>query len=425
MLKGTTSLIFKYNRLILYIIFVSFLLIRFECFKVQDAYATNPDCDSLCSQRRAVDTKTTPTQLRCFEKCPKIIAEYAIREYRAISKDDKLYLIAKSKELDTIKDIFDLLENFSTDEDPFIRLESALSIAHFNTESLPQLITYIKNHKSFENSSALEAFILIGEDTKDILPHLKDLIKHSKILTQIKAAGAIIAIKQKDTVAIKLLADSLRSMDTDSAIEALFIVSFLGTKAEPFIPALLDLTNHRSHRVKYLAISCLENFIPENKSIMLHLVELLKNEDWLIREQLSKKLHLYGKYIVPLLIKNLNENDDEIKILSLRILGSIGHDSREAIPSIAPMLDNDLLLTPAAKALEYIGNDSIPYLVNALKNKKWQVRRLAIWTLGEIGINSPNTLRQINMLTSDENEKVRKMAIDTLKKVDGLTLRDH
>ena len=104
---------------------------------------------------------------------------------------------------------------------------------------------------------------------------------------------------------------------------------------------------------------------------------------------------------VPVLAAALNDPDVGVRRFAAEALGEIGSGSVEAVSALAaalkvpatghcgPYRDGDPaeegVRRSAAEALGRIGSEAVPVLAAALKDPKYYVRRIAAFTLGDIG----------------------------------------
>jgi len=124
---------------------------------------------------------------------------------------------------------------------------------------------------------------------------------------------------------------------------------------------------------------------------------------------------------VPALIKALNNQDENAKIITVAALGEIGENAAPAIPYLTKLLNNknqDINII-AIHTLGEIGEAAIPALIKALNtNKNWQVRYIAADTLGQMGAKAKNAIPALRITREkDKDLDVRTKAANAVKQI--------
>lgn len=119
---------------------------------------------------------------------------------------------------------------------------------------------------------------------------------------------------------------------------------------------------------------------------------------------------------VPSLIKLLDHNDKNIRIVAIAILGEIGAGATEAIPFFEEILkdtqeDNEDSRLMVVNALGKMCQPAVPILITAFKYNNWEVQHAAIQSLVYIGQPAVPTLVA---LVQDEDSSVRSHAAEAL-----------
>jgi HEAT repeat protein len=119
-------------------------------------------------------------------------------------------------------------------------------------------------------------------------------------------------------------------------------------------------------------------------------------------------------------------------------LGRIGPEARAAVPALIESLTDDAVVDPAAgysirddrdfvggtvaaytaTALAQIGPGAVPGLIEALRSKNANVRRIAAKVLGKIGPAARQAVPWLRPLLKDEQGGVREAAAQALKQID-------
>src|SRR5262249_22529886 len=113
-----------------------------------------------------------------------------------------------------------------------------------------------------------------------------------------------------------------------------------------------------------------------------------KNED--IRDAATEAVAQFGAAAAPGLARLLKENDAQIH--AVKALGMIGAPAKTALPGLREAFfsadDKSAVKAAVAEALPKIGKDALPILVDALRDKRPEVRETALHALGEFGNDS-------------------------------------
>lgn len=143
------------------------------------------------------------------------------------------------------------------------------------------------------------------------------------------------------------------------------------------------------------------------------LIEILGDEDELVRIQASESLENIGEPAVEPLIAALDNPDKNIRRYSARVLGEIG-DERAIEPLILNLSDvNKWVRRETSGALSKMGDPATDPLIELLEDSDWKVRGAAAWALGRIG-NKKAVEPLIKSLLEDENGFVRSGAANAL-----------
>jgi HEAT repeat protein len=127
-------------------------------------------------------------------------------------------------------------------------------------------------------------------------------------------------------------------------------------------------------------------------------------------------------------IEKLSSPDTSTVFSAICALGEMKMQASPAVPYLIYMLKQEFPVTKwrdtstnfareSAKALAKIGKPAVPYLLKALDNEQWEVRRNAAWTLGEI--RDPSSIDPLVSKLTDESIFVRMTVMRSLGKIGG------
>jgi hypothetical protein len=100
---------------------------------------------------------------------------------------------------------------------------------------------------------------------------------------------------------------------------------------------------------------------------------------------------------------------------AFRVLGPV---AKPAIPKLAELLRREPPYDYTFGALQAIGPDSVPVLMQAMSSAKHDVRLIALQTLGELGTAAQAASPTIAKIAASANDFLRKEAIQVLSEVD-------
>jgi HEAT repeat protein len=114
--------------------------------------------------------------------------------------------------------------------------------------------------------------------------------------------------------------------------------------------------------------------------------------------------------------------EEELRLISIRSLGSIGPQTADVIPFLRKLLNNDkqplTVRWQAIWSLGYIGRpakEAIPDLIKGLAVK--ELRFCAVEALGRMGPDARAAIPELTKALTDETKAVRKMAAVALERV--------
>ncbi len=138
------------------------------------------------------------------------------------------------------------------------------------------------------------------------------------------------------------------------------------------------------------------------------LAELLKDPDESVRRtavRAIRAIHPGPKVMIPICIKLLEDPDPAIRA---RILNAIAEGGVESVPGLIEALKDEKAAFWALIILRDIGpaaKDAVPAIAEKLKDKRPEIRREAVLTLGAMGEAALPAVPQIAALLSDEHAR--------------------
>jgi HEAT repeat protein len=177
------------------------------------------------------------------------------------------------------------------------------------------------------------------------------------------------------------------------------------------IPGLVRAVGNKDHGVQYEAVEALGDL--RDPSAIPTLIGALTGDQYSgIRWKAVEALTKIGSDSVPSLVEVLKNPDPDIRWKAAVALGEIG-DHRGISPLVDLLGDSDRFVrSRAAYALVHIGPPAVPSLTEALNHPDASVRLGAVGALGKIG--DPQAISALVDALGDRSPDVRQEAISAL-----------
>ncbi|MEI8376113.1 MAG: HEAT repeat domain-containing protein [Planctomycetota bacterium] len=209
-----------------------------------------------------------------------------------------------------------------------------------------------------------------------------------------------------ETPVAALAAKDLKSDNEADKLKALDELGARGEKAAEVAKPIEELLKDKSAKVRAHAAMALGSIGPAAKDSVPALAELLKDPDEMVRRTVVRAvraIHPGPKVMIPICVKLLEDPDPAIRS---RIMTAIAEQGVEAMPGLIEALKDDKAAFWALIILRDIGpaaKDAIPSITEKLKDKRPEIRREAILTLGAFGEAAVPAVPQIAAMLSDEH----------------------
>lgn len=203
------------------------------------------------------------------------------------------------------------------------------------------------------------------------------------------------------------LAGKGSNSDQDAGkVKALDELAARGEEAADSRMRIEALLKDKSARVRAHAALALGSIGPKAKDSVTALAELLKDKDSTVRRTALWALRAIrpgSKVMIPLCVKLLEDADPAIRARILNVIAEIGV---EAVPVLVKGLEDEKFAFWALLILRDIGpaaKDAIPAVAEKLKDKRPEIRREAVLTLGAFGEAAAPAVPQIAALLGDSH----------------------
>ena len=145
------------------------------------------------------------------------------------------------------------------------------------------------------------------------------------------------------------------------------------------------------------------------------LIELLNDKDEFVVEDAVGELELRADEAVDPLIDALSNRKKQIRLNAATLLGAI--NDPKAIPALIDTLhdNNKLVRREASTAISRMGEPAVDPLIETLQDEDWKVRGAAAWALGNIG--DKKALPELEKLLDDESGFVKQGAQSAINSI--------
>ncbi|HHZ92771.1 TPA: HEAT repeat domain-containing protein [Candidatus Poribacteria bacterium] len=248
-------------------------------------------------------------------------------------------------------------------------IETIGKIGEPATSAVPTLIQEFNNiNFDFDIRAASQEFDLICRTIEKIgesaVNMLTEATENSNVKTRTGAAISLYRIdRSKQNIVSPILIGALENEHVGEVVTG--VLSDIG---ESTVPALENIIKHNNPIASRHAIIALGKI---------------------------------GKAAIPILIRLISSEIPETQLSAIEALGRTGEDAKLAIPQLIKLLANEDLSESTAIALSEIGKVAVPHLINSLKSRDRNARRMAAIALSEIGKEAKTATNTLTKLLKD------------------------
>jgi HEAT repeat protein len=192
------------------------------------------------------------------------------------------------------------------------------------------------------------------------------------------------------------LSQQLSSSDVNARREAIYQLGKMGPEAKAALPALIKAADDNDKQVWSGALNLIADLGPAASEAVPALLEGLDSRKAQGGRQRDRNQALLrtanalaniGPAAVPALSEALTGNSPVRKTVAARALGQMGPDAKAAVPVLLKALeqDDDQFRHDVSDALGQIGAPSVPGLIESLQAQKPKQRQAAALALAQIG----------------------------------------
>jgi HEAT repeat protein len=255
------------------------------------------------------------------------------------------------------KELSEALVKALNDPDAKVRQHTAALFSMFIEVPKPAisvLASLVRDDKKINvRRAAANALFHAGSTAKEVLPILKEAKKDKDGKVRVYAGAAVARIEDTDEEALRFLLQYSTDKDEEVQGEARRVFSDLGVRA---IPVLKDGLKDKNPEIRSWTITAIRS----------------------TRQKVTEDAK-FPLDVIPLLIKAIDDVDNEVVCTAIYTVSDIG---------------------PRAK-------DAIPAIVKRFKDPSWTVRTYAIRHIDQFGPASESAIPALKEALKDEEESVR------------------
>ncbi len=346
------------------------------------------------------------------------------------------------------------------DEDASVRSEAARALGNVGRPAVvavPRLLRLLEHDRHAVGEAVIQALGAIGPDAQGAVPAVVQVLDDPDHSLRRTAAHEIHRFGEPARVAVPRLVEALRDPHTTVRQAAAWSLYEMGPGAKQAIPGLIETLNDldNPYDVRGTAAYALGKMGPESRVAIPDLARALRAPHRQIRgaalwalstidprpditpeianglidgfeaehqdKQRTERLNHRPPQEVTALVEELTSNELASRVSAANGLRELGPQARDAAPALATMLsDTDERASRAAvEALVRIGSAGVPFLVEALDDRRKPVRLQAINGLGQLGERANVAVAALVNVVEDDEEELQKRALQVLSHMEG------
>jgi HEAT repeat protein len=237
------------------------------------------------------------------------------------------------------------------------------------------------------------------------------------------AAGALEKIDPRAVAAGTYLSSGLRDPTPEVAIVCARALGKMGPSAKAQVPSLIEALKSSSQSVLFNAIEALGNIGPDASAAMPALVDLTtRASEREIRDAAASALWRLGPAAVPLLLEAVA--DSGRRVGAQAALFRFDPEMTEVAPYLVPALDNSNyeIRRQAAMSLTRLDSptpEAVPALIRMLAEPELDFRFMASRMLGKLGPAAKAAVPALRRAEKDPSDVVGNAAREALVKIEG------
>ncbi len=330
-----------------------------------------------------------------------------------------------------------------TDMNPEVRRQAYYLLQSFNENPQPALM------KGLENKNAkIRLMVQVNFAVNDAMPILLDALKDDDLGLRMQAASTLAQTNRETGKVAAIFVDGLKHKSVSVRIQAAQGLGQLGNtgKTPPeAIQALAGALKDSEATVRQQALYALQSQRGDLSAIVPMLVELVKDKDLNIRQQIIWMFQRAGDAGVEPLGDFLKDSDPQVRSQAMQALRNLGPRAKKVLPAIKDAVKDEnanvrlnAMITLATVGgegpeflvkhfgvekdantranlishLAYSGQQKhvLPLLTTAIKDASPQVRQTTVNVIGVFGRDSKEGFEVFTIGLKDSDTNVRTQA---------------
>jgi HEAT repeat protein len=260
-----------------------------------------------------------------------------------------------------------------------IYASEALGLIGPNAQSAASaLLDVLKDSDPQVRQNAARSLGQIDADAQTALPALKEVLKDADVGVRTAAAEALTTSRSLAGANVPVLLEILKHRDAKARALAARALGLLGSSAKPAIDSLIKASEPAEDiRVRRAAIISLGQFGTDAKKAVPAFIEAMHEPD--LKEWAALGLSRMGagaKPAVKVLADALTDDNKNARNHSLAALGNLGPAAKDAVPSMAHLLESEkdkrirLLVLDVLLKVGKEAKEAIPQLIKLFEEYK-------------------------------------------------------
>lgn len=310
--------------------------------------------------------------------------------------------------------------------DPRIRYKAVAALYEEGVDAAPlvkELIPLLKDPQPAIRRAVAQTMANCKGDAAAAVPALVAAFKDSDYWVRYLASNALSEIGE---AAAPLLIDLLADKDATTRLHAVFVMNGLGLQSKDVAKALGKATKDASANVRQAALFTLSKIETDDPDIFAILGAALADKEKQVRLSAASILVGKGREGSGVLAKATEDSKTGARILALQSLAALGDeiDEKGVLALRKALSDEDVKVRQTAAlgianvskfARELGGNKELfDALAKLLQEKDAQLRRTAMYAIGQIGCDDADEMKKVAGAMKDPDAMVRSFTVQAL-----------
>lgn len=291
--------------------------------------------------------------------------------------------------------------------------------------AVPALIGLLRASDESVRSAAIRALGKIGPEAKPAVATLVVLLGSADEGDRVRASAALRHLAGVADAAIPALVRAMNDELPGVRLNAVFTLGRLGYKQSAALPAFTPPLKPELQSVRTaFALGAAASKDPGRREATLKLMEMMDDPDKLIRALVTDEAENAGAAGIPTLIEALSSPDRKLRRQAARVFLLISREkpvnqslaAESAVRALTGAMrdpEPEIRGTIGGALAMFHSPIAVPALLEAARDKAWDIRANAAWALGEV--HGDPQVRRIAIqalveLLKDDNRLVRRFA---------------